>query len=119
MSRGGPVIDGVVRVFNAGVSSLLDAPGVGPMLRRGTTMITYAGRRSGRNFSTPVSFRRHGDTVTIRVMAPDAKNWWRNFEDGGHHATLRLDGADRSGNGVVTRDGAGHVSVTVTLDPLP
>ena len=115
MSRGGPVIDGVVRVFHAGVSSLLDPPGVGPMLRRGTTMITYAGR----NFSTPVSFGRHGDTVTIRVMAPDAKNWWRNFEDGGHHATLRLDGADRSGNGVVTRDGAGHVSVTVTLDPLP
>jgi hypothetical protein len=100
------------------VSCLLNAPVVGSLLRRGTTTITYTGRRSGRTFSTPVSFRRDGDTVTVGVMAPNAKNWWRNFEDGGHPIALRLDGADRTGHGGVTRDDAGRVSVTVTLDPL-
>jgi len=120
MSRGGPVVDGVARAFNAGVSALLSAPGVGPLLRRGTTTITYTGRRSGRTFTTPISFRRRGeDTLVIGVMASNAKNWWRNFQDGGHPVGVRLDDVDRTGHGVASRDDAGRVTVTVTLDPLP
>ena len=119
MSRGGSAVDAAVRAFNAGMTALLSAPAAGKLLRRGMTTITYTGRRSGRTFSTPVSFRRQGDTVRILVMAAGAKNWWRNFQEGGHPAVLRLDGVDRAGHGVATRDDAGRLWVTITLDPTP
>jgi len=83
--------------------------------QRHFTVITYTGRRSGRTFSTPVAYKRDGNTVTIGVQMPDAKSWWRNFLDGGP-ITLRLDGADRAGHAVSRRDDRGRVTVTVRLD---
>ncbi|GGK68097.1 hypothetical protein Sme01_13290 [Sphaerisporangium melleum] len=79
-------------------------------------MVTYTGRRSGRTFSTPVAFRRAGDTVTIDVMLPDSKTWWRNFADQGGPISLELDGVDRTGHAVAHRGKAGRVVVTVSLD---
>ncbi|ASW54538.1 hypothetical protein [Plantactinospora sp. KBS50] len=86
-----------------------------PWWQRRFTVITYTGRRSGRTFSTPVAYRRAGNTVTIGVQMPDAKNWWRNFLDGGP-ITLLLDGAHRTGHAVSRRDDRGRVTVSVQLD---
>ncbi|MEV6984233.1 hypothetical protein AB0M95_23670 [Sphaerisporangium sp. NPDC051017] len=86
------------------------------MVSRHLTVVTYTGRRSGRTFSTPVAFRRVADTVTISVQFPDAKKWWRNFLDEGGPISLHLDGIDRTGHAVATRDEAGRVTVTVRLD---
>jgi hypothetical protein len=48
---------------------------------------------------------------------PDKKTWWRNFlGDGGPITLLGLDGSDRVGHAVATRDTGGGVSVAVTLD---
>jgi hypothetical protein len=48
---------------------------------------------------------------------PDKKNWWRNFlADGGPITLIGLDGADRTGHAVATRDANGGVSVAVRLD---
>ncbi|RIV37576.1 nitroreductase/quinone reductase family protein [Micromonospora radicis] len=105
----------VVERVNSTVMALRSSPGLGPLLSRNLTVITYAGRRSGRTFSTPVSFRRTGDTVTIRVAMPDAKNWWRNFLDEGGPITVQLDGVDRAGHAVARRDDRGRVTVTVRL----
>ena len=70
--------------------------------------IRYVGRRSGKTIETPVGYRRSGDTVTINVMSPDAKSWWRNFlGEGGPITLLKLDGADRTGHAVADRDGIG------------
>lgn len=88
----------------------------GRLIRRSIAVVTYTGRRSGRTFSTPVGYRRAGDTVTIPVMMPDAKQWWRNFTGGGGPISLNLDGVDRPGHAVARRDDRGRVSVTVTLD---
>lgn len=107
----------VVNVVNAGVARLLDLPVVGRIVARSTVVIRYVGRRSGDTFETPVSFRRSGDSVVIRVMAPDKKNWWRNFlGDGGPITLVNLDGRDRAGHAVADRDGRGRVSVRVRLD---
>ncbi|MDQ2637112.1 MAG: nitroreductase family deazaflavin-dependent oxidoreductase [Actinomycetota bacterium] len=105
----------VATVFNGFFVALLNAPLIGPVVGRGLVKIRYVGRRSGRTFETPVGYRRSGDDIVINVMAPDAKNWWRNFlGDGGPVTLVGLDGADRTGHAVANRDAKGRVSVTVT-----
>jgi len=64
---GRPLVDSV----NGFIAGLRSAPLVGPLVSRHLTVVTYTGRRSGRTFSTPVAFRRSGDTVTITVRLSD------------------------------------------------
>lgn len=99
--------------FNTGLGFLLDTPLVGPLLSKGLATITYVGRRSGKTFSTPVGYRRVGDDILIGVAMPDKKNWWRNFLDDGAPITVRINGIDRRGHAVTTRDERGGVSVRV------
>lgn len=95
---------------------LINAPVVGAVVRRGMINIRYVGRRSGRTIETPVGYRRSGDTITINVMSPDSKTWWRNFlGEGGEITLLKLDGRDRIAHAVAHRDATGRVSVTVAL----
>jgi hypothetical protein len=105
-----------VNWFNRRLIAVRAAPRWGKAMRRHLTVVTYTGRRSGRTISTPVGFRRDGDTVTIGVQMPDAKKWWRNFLGDGHPLTLELDGAARTGRAVARRDDRGRVTVTVRLD---
>ncbi|MEV6349114.1 hypothetical protein [Actinoplanes sp. NPDC051851] len=86
-----------------------------PWMRRRMTVVTYVGRRSGREFSTPVAYFRTDSGVRIDVMMPDAKNWWRNFTGAGGPLTVRLDGADRTGHAVAERSGKRRVTVSVHL----
>ena len=102
--------------FNSCVVSLQSSRRWGRLVRRHMTVITYTGRRSGRTFSTPVAYKRSGDQVIIGVQMPDAKNWWRNFLDGGP-ISLTLDDEVRTGQAVSRRDGS-RVTVTVALDPV-
>ncbi|MFI6481010.1 nitroreductase/quinone reductase family protein [Nonomuraea sp. NPDC050663] len=112
----GPLPQQLVGRVNACVLSLRTSPRVGRLVRRHLTVVTYTGRRTGRTVSTPVGFRRKGDTVTIPVQFPDAKRWWRNFTGEGGPISLELDGADRSGHAVAKRVGPRRVTVTVRLD---
>ena len=89
----------LVGIVNKLFVSLIDAPIVGPLVRRGMINIRYVGRRSGKTIQTPVGYRRSGDTIVINVMSPDNKTWWRNFlGEGGPITLLRLDGQDRTGH---------------------
>lgn len=102
-------------VFNAPIAALANSRRFGSLLNRNITMLTYTGRRSGRTFSIPVSYRRSGNDIVIGVGMPDAKTWWRNFLNSGGPLTLRLDGADRAGHAVAKQDEKGRVTVTVRL----
>ena len=96
--------------------ALIDAPVVGSVVRRGLINIRYVGRRSGKTIQTPVGYRRSADGIVINVMAPDSKTWWRNFlGEGGPITLLNLDGADRTGHAIATRDEKGGVKVAVQL----
>ena len=105
----------LVRGFNNVIIKLRTAPLVGKFVRKGLTVVSYTGRRSGRTFTTPVGYRRTGDVVEIRVMMPDAKTWWRNFTGEGGPLTLELDGAQRTGHATSHRDDQGRVTVRVRL----
>ncbi|WP_434438491.1 hypothetical protein [Lentzea sp. E54] len=104
-----------VRRVNACIVGLRDAPLVGRFVRKGITVVSYTGRKSGRTFTTPVGYQRKGELVDIRVMMPDAKTWWRNFNGEGGPLTLELDGAERTGHATSHRDDKGRVTVRVRL----
>lgn len=104
-----------VRTVNRWIVGLRNAPLIGKLVRKGLTVVTYTGRKSGRTFSTPVGYQRKGDVVDIRVMMPDAKTWWRNFNGEGGPLTLELDGAERTGHATSHRDDKGRVTVRVQL----
>jgi hypothetical protein len=105
-------------LFNAPVAAIAISPRLGARLRRSVTLITYTGRRSGRTFSIPVAYRRHGNEIDITANMPDAKTWWRNFVGDGAPVSLTLDGAERAGHAVARRDDSGRVTVRVRLTGL-
>lgn len=55
-------------------------------------LITFTGRKSGKTYSTPVSYAQEDGQVTIFTHA----NWWKNLR-GGAPVRLRLRGRDVSG----------------------
>jgi hypothetical protein len=103
-------------LFNAPVAALANSRRFSPLVNRNIAMLTYSGRRSGRQFTIPVGYRRTGTQVEIGVNMPEAKNWWRNFLGEGKPLTLRLDGTEHAGHAVARRDEKGRVTVTVQLD---
>jgi hypothetical protein len=104
----------VVPMINRVAIALLYAPVLGRLVGRGLTKIRYVGRRSGKTVELVVGYRRSGEDVIIGVAAPDAKTWWRNFlGDGAPMELLGVDGRDRIGHAVATRDERGRVTVTV------
>ncbi len=62
------------------------------MVSKFTLLITFTGRKSGKTYTTPVSYSRDGDQVYIFTHAP----WWKNLT-GGAPVTLRLRGRDYQG----------------------
>ncbi|OCB25715.1 hypothetical protein A5674_01885 [Mycobacterium malmoense] len=110
---GTPIVGIVNNLFNG----MIDAPVVGPLVRRGLIKIRYVGRRSGKTIQTPVGYRRSGDGIVINVMSPDSKTWWRNFlGEGGPITLLNFDGADHTGHAIARRDEKGRVKVEVRLN---
>lgn len=107
----------IAGIINNVFDGLIDAPVVGPLVRRALIKIRYVGRRSGKTIQTPVGYRRSGDGIVINVMSPDSKTWWRNFlGEGGPITLLNFDGADRTGHAIASRDEKGRVKVAVRLD---
>lgn len=116
MAFGGPARF-LISTVNTAVTALRNAPVIGPAVRRQITAISYTGRKSGKTFTLPVGYQRSGDVVTIRVGMPGQKNWWRNFLGAGAPLSIELDGGQRRAHAVATRDAAGRVTVTATLEP--
>jgi F420H(2)-dependent quinone reductase len=103
-------------LFNGPVEAMVNSRLLGRFVGRSIAVLTYTGRRSGREITIPVSYRRSGDDVRIAVAMPDAKTWWRNFTGDGAPLSVRLDGVDRAGHAVAQRDPSGRVTVDVRLD---
>ena len=61
------------------------------VLSRSLMLITFTGRNSGRQFTTPVRYFRDGETV--RSFTSAEGQWWRNLR-GGADVVLRIEGRD-------------------------
>jgi deazaflavin-dependent oxidoreductase (nitroreductase family) len=67
------------RLYNPIVVSLLRSPLHGVM-SKSVMLLTYRGRRSAREFTTPVSYVRDGDNLL--VVGSRDHSWWRNLRGG-------------------------------------
>jgi hypothetical protein len=63
-------------------------------------LITYRGRKSGKEFTLPVNYARDGHFIYIVPGMPERKSWWRNFREM-TPVRLTLRGEVLSGNGVL------------------
>jgi hypothetical protein len=78
-------------------------------------LLSYTGRRSGRQISLPVGYEAHGpDQLTITVGRPSGKVWWRNLRDVAP-VSLVLRGSHMSGVAHSREDQRGDVTVEVRL----
>jgi F420H(2)-dependent quinone reductase len=102
------------RSGNRVVSWLLRSPLHRPFSRR-LALITVTGARSGRTYTIPVGYRREGANVTIPVLWPDRKRWWRNLREGAP-VTLRLAGESYRGRAIVRDTSDKQLTVEVVLN---
>ena len=63
--------------LNGMMSVLLRTPGLQNWIGESIAIITFTGRRTGKSYSTPVTYYREGDTVI--VLSKKFRTWWRNF----------------------------------------
>jgi deazaflavin-dependent oxidoreductase (nitroreductase family) len=76
---------------NQTLKLLLRSPAHG-MISKSILLITFTGRKSGKSYTTPVSYSIHGDQVYIFTHA----TWWKNLL-GGAPVTLRIQGQELPG----------------------
>jgi deazaflavin-dependent oxidoreductase (nitroreductase family) len=62
------------------------------MVSKSILLITFTGLKSGKTYTTPVSYSQHDDRVYVFTHAA----WWKNLR-GGTHVTLRLRGREFQG----------------------
>ena len=77
-------------VINPVVKTLLRSPLHG-ILSDSIMIVSFRGRRSGKQFSTPVRYLRDGDV--IRAYSNKETQWWRNLRDDAA-VGIRADGKD-------------------------
>lgn len=63
--------------MNKSVRTMLGLPLVGGLLGRTFAVITVTGARTGRTYSTPVQYMRHGSDYVI--LSQRHRVWWRNI----------------------------------------
>ena len=80
-----------MRVMNAVPNLLLRSPLHGLMGAK-VLLLGFTGRKSGRRYTTPMSYVRVGDEIFMSTEAP----WWRNLV-GGKPVEVRLRGKTRTG----------------------
>ena len=81
----------LMRAMNAIPNLVLRSPLHGLMDGK-VLLLGFTGRRSGRRYSTPMSYVRVGDEVFMSTEAP----WWKNLADGAP-VEVRLGGESRRG----------------------
>jgi deazaflavin-dependent oxidoreductase (nitroreductase family) len=76
---------------NSAMKFVLRSP-VHGIVSKTVLLITFTGRKSGKIYTTPVSYSQHGDQVTIFTHA----NWWKNLRSEAP-VTLRIQGRELQG----------------------
>ena len=80
--------------FNAFMKFILRTPLLHNLVSSKIMLIKFKGRKSGKTYSTSVSYYQEGNTVL--AFTNSQRLWWRNFIDGGP-ITLRIKGKNLIG----------------------
>ncbi|HEX9991172.1 MAG TPA: nitroreductase/quinone reductase family protein [Chloroflexia bacterium] len=97
----GPILKFLMEdVGNPIISSRLRSAKPGK-LSESVLLLTFTGRKSGKEFTTPVGYTRHGDTLTVFTGRP----WWKNLQEI-PNVRVRVRGRDLDGVAEVVTDNA-------------
>ena len=102
--------------FNSMMRGLLRTPGIRALLGKGFAVITVTGATTGRTYSTPVQYLRHGDDVV--VLSQQHRRWWRNLA-AQHNVELLLAGRTIRADATVLRGDDARPLLTECLDASP
>jgi deazaflavin-dependent oxidoreductase (nitroreductase family) len=80
-----------MRVMNKFPALLLRSPLHG-LMSGSVLLITFVGRKSGKRYTTSITYLREGDTVLMTTDSP----WWKNLR-GGAPVTLLIKGREYTG----------------------
>lgn len=97
------------KLYNPIVAGILRSPLHGGM-SKSVMLLSYRGRRSGRIFTTPISYVRDGKDL-LAVASRDHA-WWKDLR-GGAPVRVRVRGRESRGLGGVKRALMGSVSDSV------
>jgi deazaflavin-dependent oxidoreductase (nitroreductase family) len=103
------------KLYNPIVAGILRSPLHGVM-SKSVMLLTYRGRRSGRLFTTPISYVRHGEDL-LAVASRDHA-WWKNLR-GGAPVRVHLRGWELKGTGRVFEDEAIEEGLLYVLRAVP
>lgn len=104
------------RWLNALMAGMLRTPGLQRLVGKGTLLLTFTGRRSGTEYTTPISYVRTDDTVLM--MGHESRQWWRNLE-ANPAVRLRLAGDEVTGTAVVLHGEEAHEALTTFFAAQP
>ena len=103
------------KLYNPIVVAILRSPLHG-LMSNSVMLLTYRGRRSGRAFTTPISYVRDGEDL-LAVASRDHA-WWRNLR-GGAPVRVRLRGRELRGTGRLLEGRAGEEGLLRVLRAVP
>src|SRR5437764_6566928 len=103
------------RTVNPALQALLRSP-IHRLASSRLALVTYTGRRSGREYTIPVLYRDDGDEVTIAVGWPERKVWWRNLTGEGRPVRLVVRGRELRGHAKATKQPGRDALVRVRVD---
>jgi hypothetical protein len=103
------------RFLNPIVAWILRSP-LHVLLSRFLLILTYTGRRSGREYTIVTSYSRIENGIRIGVGWPESKVWWRNFSEASPPVRVLLKGTEYQGRALSYGDEQSGVHVDVTLD---
>lgn len=87
--------------LNGLMTLMLKTPGLQRLVGKSTVLITFEGRSSGREITTPLSYVADGDRII--VTGHRTRQWWRNLV-ANPEVGLRLAGEERRGMSSVMVD---------------
>jgi hypothetical protein len=96
-------------ILNPFAKTILRSPLHGVMSRR-LMLITFTGRRTGKQYTTPISYVQQGKTLLLGVGGP----WWRNL-GGGAQVQVRLQGKTYTGHAEAWSDEASMIKAYHTI----
>ncbi len=96
----GTLLGALLRLWNPLMRRLIDSPLHWP-LSRWFAVLAWTGRKTGRRYSTPVSYVRDGRTAYVTT----GDRWWRNLT-GGARVAMRSAGRWQEGTAVPLTDPA-------------
>jgi deazaflavin-dependent oxidoreductase (nitroreductase family) len=101
------------KIVNPFIKLILRSPLHGWM-SAAVLLITYRGRKSGKEYTLPVQYVQDGNNVYIVPGYAEKKTWWRNLK-GGADMQITLKGQTKPGRGILLERDADAEEIAKTL----